>query len=44
MHELVAVVAAAEHVHGRAFGDELEQDREDAEAAVTEDRAGADDA
>ena len=43
MHELVAVVAAAEHEHRRAVGDELEQQRHHAEPAVTEDRAGPDD-
>ena len=41
VHELVPVVAAAEHEHRRAVGDELEQQRHDAEPAVTEDRCGA---
>ena len=43
VHELVAVVAAAEHEHRRAVGDELEQDRHHPEPAVAEDRARADD-
>ena len=43
MHELVAVVARAQHEHGRAVGDELEQDGHDAEPAVPEDRARPDD-
>ena len=38
MDELVAVVAAAEHEDVGAVGDPVEQDPEDAEAAVTEDR------
>ena len=41
VHELVAVVAVAEHEHRRAVGDELEQERDDAEPAVAEDRARA---
>src|SRR5207244_1241425 len=41
--ELVAVVSPAEDVDGRTVGDELEQHTEDPEAAVPEDRPGADD-
>jgi hypothetical protein len=41
--ELVAVGAVAEHDRVGAVGDPVEEDGEDAEAAVAEDRAGADD-
>ena len=41
VHELVAVVAAAEHEHRRAVGDELEQQRHHAEPAVAEHGARA---
>ena len=37
--ELVDVVAGAEHRHGRAVGDPVEQDPEDPEPPVTQDRA-----
>ncbi len=43
MHELVPVVAVAEHEHRRAVGDELEQHRHHAEPAVAENGAGPDD-
>ncbi len=43
VHELVAILATAEDEHRRAVGDELEQQRDDPEAAVTEDRARPDD-
>ena len=41
--ELVAVGAVAEHDRVGAVGDPVEEDAEDAEAAVAEDRARADD-
>src|SRR5689334_3178449 len=44
VHELISVVAAAEDVHRRTFGDEFEEDREDAEPAVAENRAWSHDA
>ena len=37
--ELVDVVAGPEHRHGRAVGDPVEEDAEDAQPAVTQDRA-----